>query len=125
MCPAGGAASLRLEQGGGALKGPASLEGNPHTLVYIPCPRVCPMPWSRPPASYTGLLCPPLRSPHALPNPYPFKRYLQPHRRLRRKAGISALTPAQLGLGTGWAMQAETSAFLGEGVGVSSLPRSG
>lgn len=124
VCPAGGAAWLRLEPGRGVKGG-----GEPGREP--PYPRTYPLPTSRPhPRVSTssplhGLLCCPLRSPRDLPDPYPFKRYLQPHRPSRQEAGISALAPARLGLGTGWAMQAGTWAFLGEGVGVSSLPHSG
>lgn len=86
MCPAGGAAWLRLATRvrGGA----ANQEGKP-----------LPLPGSRAPEPLPGACSAgPLNSPYTLPDPYPCKRYLQPHRPSQRWWwwwGVSTLAAGQ------------------------------
>lgn len=78
-------------------QGEASREGNPAPLHTHALPRSL-APWALTFSPHPGLLCPPSRSPHALPDPHLFKRDLQPHRPWRPKEGISAPVPAGLWL---------------------------
>lgn len=115
VCPAGGAAWLRLGRGAGAWGGVAGGGApgrEPCALAHARAAQES-VPWVLTFSPYPGLLGPPRRSPHALPGPHLFQRDLQPLRPWRPREGIWARVPAGLGRGAGWAVPAETSASWG------------